>query len=345
MENKTMPQRQRPPFWLTSLDEIGEALGSLSNGSSRILGHSAGGRPIPIVEYGEREPLQGRANYSSACGAGNPDYYADKSKRTKPVLLIVGGIHGGELEGIAGILNLIRVLETGRDCRGVAWEHLHRNLGRFRLLLVPCANPDGRARIPHDTMAGMSFEELRYYVQGTWKDGTLCGWPDCKAVHPMLGHVDRLGGYFNDDGVNMMHDDFFTPMAEETKLLLRLAAEEAPDFTVQLHGGTNCVNQILNTAYVPAFIRERLQAFDERLAADCGRRGMRYVRTLMSDVSNGYPPPSFNLASAIHHACGGVSAVYESNMALDYGDTVYSYDEMLDHHLVLFDNLFRFHAG
>ena len=27
-------------------------------------------------------------------------------------------------------------------------------------------------------------------VQGTWKDKSLCGWPDCKKVHPIIEYVD-----------------------------------------------------------------------------------------------------------------------------------------------------------
>jgi hypothetical protein len=51
----------------------------------------------------------------------------------------------------------------------------------------------------------------------------------------MKGDVGILGAYFNDDGVNLMHDDFFLPMARETDAILRLARGEAPDVAVSLH--------------------------------------------------------------------------------------------------------------
>ena len=35
-----------------------------------------------------------------------------------------GSVHGGELEGIVGITNLIAVLETGRDLRGKEWPEI-----------------------------------------------------------------------------------------------------------------------------------------------------------------------------------------------------------------------------
>jgi len=51
----------------------------------------------------------------------------------------------------------------------------------------------------------------------------------------------------------------------------------------------------------------------------------------------------FTIVSAIPHICGGISLVYESNMALDYpGTPVYSYDEILDSHMTLFEEIFRF---
>lgn len=73
------------------------------------------------------------------------------------------------------------------------------------------------------------------YGQGTRKDGSLYGWPGAKAVHPMRGDVGILGAYFNDDGINPMHDEFFAPMAEETKAIVQVARQEAPDITVSLH--------------------------------------------------------------------------------------------------------------
>ena len=39
----------------------------------------------------------------------------------KRVYLGFAGVHGAEFEGIAGIVNLLSVLETGADLRGKAW--------------------------------------------------------------------------------------------------------------------------------------------------------------------------------------------------------------------------------
>lgn len=335
---------EKPAFWRTTFEEIEETLGSLRIGTARLLGRSAGNRDIYLAEYGAKEDWNRRANYNSACGAESIAYYKDPSAGTKPVLLLIGGIHGGEFEGIAGLLNLLHVLEKGTDYRGKRWDYLHEQKDRFRLLIIPCMNPDGRARVPFGSVAGMPLADYRYYVQGTWKDGRLCDWPGCKAVHPMKDHVAYLGGYFNDDGVNLMHDNFFLPMADETAALLHLADEEAPDLIVQLHGGTNCRNQLMPTAYVPPSIQAEMLAFDQGLYKECKRRGLRYKPLVPEDFVNETEsaPRSFNLASALHHVCGGISMVYESNQSLGYGEAD-SLDDILDHHLLLVEQMFRYY--
>ena len=64
------------------------------------------------------EPLASRANFNSAIGAQAPSAYRDKAARQKPVLLFIGPVYGHEVEGLTGLLNLVQILETGRDLRG-----------------------------------------------------------------------------------------------------------------------------------------------------------------------------------------------------------------------------------
>ncbi|MFB9330793.1 M14 family zinc carboxypeptidase [Paenibacillus aurantiacus] len=331
------------PFWISRLQDIEEGLARVSQGSVRTLASSAGGRAIPIAEYGTQEDFHRQANYSSACGAGDPAFYARKSDQAKPVLLIVGGIHGGELEGIAAVMNLIHLLETGTDYRGNPYPYITENAHRFRLLLIPCMNPDGRARLPIDTLIDVPYEQFVYYMQGSWKDGTLCKWPDCKAVHPIKDAAGYLGSYFNDDGVNMMHDHFFAPMAKETSALLALADREAVDFSVLLHGGANSEVHFTTIPYLPLYIANRHQAFNGRMAKAYAEQGIPFAdRNLIEADTGNYPFPSFNLTSAIHHVCGGMSLTFESNMGLDGPGVKLTPDAILDSHLVLFEQMFRF---
>ncbi|NOU68770.1 hypothetical protein GC096_32615 [Paenibacillus sp. LMG 31461] len=330
-------------FWKSRLAEIKEYLTNVTLGNTRVLASSAGGRDIYMVEYGEKEDFGRRANYSSATGAGNSEHYARKGEDSKPVLLLVGGIHGGELEGIVAVMNLIHLLETGTDYRGKRHDYIYGNAHRFRLLLIPCMNPDGRARLPVDTMIDVSYEKFVYYMQGTWKDGTLCAWPDCKAVHPIKDHADYLGSYFNDDGVNLMHDNFFVPMALETSALLGLADQEAADFTILLHGGANYENHFYEIHYLPYVVMQKQQAFNHSLVGAYAKQELPFAERNQMVVDEGiFPYPSINLTSAIHHVCGGMSMTFESNMGLDAPGIKLTADEILDSHFVLFEEMFRF---
>ena len=78
------------------------------------------------------------------------------------------------------------------------------------------ANPDGRSRVTPEAMVGRTGKDLRYWGQGTWAGGSLCGWSECKQVHP-IQNVGFLGGYFTDDHINIMHDNFFHLMARESQ--------------------------------------------------------------------------------------------------------------------------------
>lgn len=306
--------KENPRYWRTTLDEIDQVIQGAKKGKKELLCVSAGGRSIYSVFYGRENDLKRTANLSSALGARDPKYYADKSAPDyRPTLLLVGCIHGGEFEGTMALLNLISVMECGEDLAGEDYSRLLPMLESVNLLLIPCANPDGRSHIPFDSFVGKSFEELRYYNQGTWLDGSLCNWPDCKKIHPIKDKVSYLGGYFNDDGVNMMHDNFFGDKATETDALLRVTERFAPDFSVLLHGGTNSTNAIIPTYYAPAYIWQEIEGVVNRLKSACEAVGLPFA--------SAWAPPSdravsFNLPCAMYHLCGTPCVTYECNQGL-----------------------------
>ena len=81
-----------------------------------------------------------------------------------------------------------------------------------------------------------------------------------KRQHPMTGgNVGFLGCYFNDQGINPMHDEFFAPMSEEAAAILKAARDEAPDMTVSLHGHSD-LPTLIPPAYVPREIVEDVQS-------------------------------------------------------------------------------------
>ncbi len=339
------PQPEKPAFWKSKVQEIEQAVKKVEKGKTKIIAISAGGRPVYLVQYGPDLEFEHQANYNSAAAARNPGYYARKTDDISATVFLVGTPHGHEVEAMAGIVNLLNVAETGKDLRGKSWPRLYENLHLCEALIVPLANPDGRARCPYDSFVGIPVNEMTRVGQGTRKDGTLYGWPGAKQRHPMVGDVGILGAYFNDNGINLMHDDWFAPMAEETEALLRIAREEAPDYILNLHShGSNPV--ILSTKYVPWYCKEIEFRFGQRLMARYTEKGLPAGNSPKPSVDGEkYPPPSFNLTSALHHCCGGVSMLFECPHGLK--ETKYpqvDHDQILDIQLMLYEELFSFAA-
>ncbi len=332
-----------PDFWKGRVEDVQESVDGVSKGKVEVIAKSPGGRNVYLVSYGERDDFASQANYNSACGARGPAYYARKTDKTKPVIFILGPVHGQEMEAIVGLVNFIHVAETGSDLRGKSWESLANNMSKCRVLIIPCANPDGRARCPLDSFVGIPGETMTHYGQGSDKDGADYKWPGVKRLHPMKGDVGFLGAYFNDDGINIMHDEFFNPMAEETKAIMKIAREEAPDYIAGLHSHESAP-AVLHAAYVARYIKDKIHKFSHQLADRYESAGLPNQR-LSDPKEDGvkFPPPPFNLTSAIHHICGGMSFTFEclhGSSGPRYPQV--SYDQILDVQLILYDELLKF---
>ncbi len=235
-----IPDRQLPEFWVGDVQGLKERFDELKTATATVIGVSPGGRPIQLVSFGEREYLPSHANFNSAVGGRDPSAYMDKKARSRPVILFVGPVHGQEVEGLTGLANLIQIVETGFDLAGRKHVELMSLARQCRLLIIPAGNPDGIARFEPRALQGMTGDDLRFWGQGTWKDGTFCDWPQVKRLHPMRGdRVGFVGCYFDDSGINPMHDEFLAPMGPEAPAILRLARDEGPDLAVSLHSHEN----------------------------------------------------------------------------------------------------------
>ena len=314
----------------------------------RTVAVSPGGRPIYAVYYGEKDDFKSQANYNSAVAARNPAYYAQKDKSTKPVLFFIGPVHGQEVENIVGMVNLIHIAETGKDYRGKEWPELKEKINKCRTIIIPCANPDGRQRCPYNTFLGLPTDIMTKYGQGTRKDGSFYGWPGAKAVHPMKGDVGILGAYFNDNGINIMQDEYFNPMAKETKAIMEIARTEAPDITVSLHSHENHPI-VLQPAYLPMFQKKRVH----NLAIAVNNRYKNAGIDHVADDGMWTPQPedekslhtTFNLISAVHHISGTMAFTFECPHGCVLNNTSaprVNYNDILDIELLLFDEMYDY---
>ncbi len=333
-----------PDFYKSKFSDVDAELALIKKGSVTTLTTSPGGLHVYGVFYGEKEDFHTQANYNSAVAAKNTAYFAKKGAATKPVVYFIGPVHGQEVEGVAGLVNLIHIAETGKDYRGREWTLLSKYFSQCRVIIIPLANPDGRKRCPYDSFVGLPTKTMTKYGQGTKKDGTLWGWPYAKSVHPMKGDVKILGSYFNDNGVNIMHDEFFAPMAEETKAVMKIALEEVPDITVSLHS-CECNPFIIQNSLAPVFMQKRIAELATQLNNRYINLGLPHMEEgwALSISNNDTIPPaqeSFNLVSALHYATGTMSFTFESpHGTIEDGAT---HEEIIDIQLGLYEEIFKY---
>ncbi|HOZ47702.1 MAG TPA: M14 family zinc carboxypeptidase [Candidatus Hydrogenedentes bacterium] len=338
-----IPARTLPAFWVADIDRLDALLAQVREGCVRDIARSPGGRRVRLVTYGAREPMEPKANFNSAVGAGTPAAFMDKDARQQPVILLLGPVHGQEVEGLVGLASLIHVMETGTDFLGRDQLRL-RELGRrCRLLIIPTGNPDGVARFEPRALHGMTYDDLCFWGQGTWSDGTPCGWPECKQLHPMVGdRVGFLGCYFNDAGVNPMQDEFFAPMSEEVKAFLALAREEGPDFAVSLHSFAHEPTPLRPT-YVPRYTQENIRAFTQAYYRVLEEHGQPHGEVFTAQAEGGDPPPSFNLISALYHISGAAGFVFECPHGLEGKEwCAVTLEQILDIQLWLYEALLKY---
>ena len=337
---RRIPERKIPKFWIGDVNGLSARFEKLTEGKVRTIAISPGGRHMHLVAYGQKEKLDRKANFNSAIGGREPAAYMDKAARKKPVILFVGPVHGAEVEGLTGLVNFINVMESGEDLRGKPHLKL-RALGRqCRLLIIPDGNPDGIARFEPRSLCDMEGIDLRFWGQGTWSDNTFCGWPQSKRRHPMAGDdVGFLGCYFNDKGINPMHDEFFDPMGPEAPAILKVAAAEGPDLAVSLHSHEN-KPAVLRPAYVPVEVQQDVRSLAERCYEILAERDLPHAGLFEVKSEGGRNPSPFNLTSAIYHISGAGSFTFECPHGLKEGCQA-DFDQILDIQLSLYEAMMR----
>jgi len=256
------------------------------------------------------------------------------------VILFVGPVHGAEVEGLTGLVNFINIMETGKDLRGSNHAELRALGGQCRLLIIPDGNPDGIARFEPRSLCGMTLNDLKFWGQGTWSDDTFCDWPQSKRQHPMVGdNTGFLGCYFNNAGINPMHDEFFDPMGPEAPAILKIARKEGPDLAVSLHCHSN-KPALLRPAYVTTEIQQDVRALAQRCYELLADRGLPQGSPFTVKTEGGENPSPFNLTSAMYHVSGASSFTFECPHGLTEGCQV-NFEQILDIQLTLYEAMMR----
>lgn len=304
-----------PNFWIGSVDEISRFLEThVKKGALRIVGRSAGRRPIRAVFYGEPRQGRGTTTFSGSLGFGDFRAYVGPDFARK-VYMALCGVHGGEFEGMVGAVNLISVLETGADLRGRQWPGLAAAAQSLdRIIVIPIANPDGRARVPLRMIRhrGTDHTVHEYFNTGAKPDGSIIGWPQCKQHIPLDFSTTQFpGGYPNDAGVNIQHDDFFGARQPETQALLDLAGAERPDLILNMHTGASFMNP--HRPFVEPVLTPAFEEIYRRVMTGLTEAGLARTNDLAVETNAARAGKStYNLDTALNLHCGALSMVVES---------------------------------
>ncbi|WP_372933446.1 M14 family zinc carboxypeptidase [Mariniphaga sediminis] len=342
-----------PSFWLTTIEEVSDFLyHTVRKGRIKVIGTSAGGRPVRAIFYGKPRAEEGTTTFSGSLGFRDVKAYRGPD-HDKTVYLGLAAVHGGEFEGIVGMVNLISVIETGQDLRGKEWPEINKIMEQIdRLILIPMVNPDGRARIP---LRMEAYQETDHTVHeflntGGNPDGTIIGWPQIKEFIPLdFGKPGFPGGYPNDAGVNIQHDNFFGTLQPETQALFDLAERERPDLVINMHTGAVYMN--LHRPFSEPVLKPAFNSLYKYVHSKLASEGLQYTKNTETETNPERAPQSvFNLDGALNLHCGALSVVVESPSHSFSGKTkngktaVHTPEMLLDAQLICHQEAMRFLA-
>jgi len=205
-------------FWPSRLEEIAGQISGLRRCETEIIGQTAGGRDITGVTW--------------------------TVKRPEETVGIIGGAHGHEPGGPAAVMNIIHVLETGRDLKGKTWPGLREAARRLNFAIIPVLNVDGRLR-GLDSFVGLPEQRVRDNSAGVFKKG----FEDTQVVDRVEPEkMELLGARFNDAGRDLWHESHGETI-ETTENRSALAFFERADVgcLVDLHARSKC-----HLFYIPA---------------------------------------------------------------------------------------------
>lgn len=323
---------EHPSWWQVRTDEISAIVENAKIAKKKILCRTANNYPLFALYYNCEQIQDNGVNWSAAGSSSNPDKYKSTGYE-KQTVLICAGIHGAEPEGVEAVLNLISLMETGKDLRGKENERLLKLLKSYRLICLPCVNMDGRSICP-DHLRGASYEQFRKASQGAWLNGKYINWQESKEYFPLpLGKVEFPGGYPNGNGYNIMHD--CAPgclKTAEAAAILELVEKEQADLFLNLHSHEG----------MPVL----LQAGKFNYEAHVVRGSELHKKVTDAFKNNNLIPQetpysnsfgqTINLNTAVTMASGALSLTFESTVS----DKL-TFDQILESHYILFEEILK----
>ena len=327
----------RPDFWKVRPQEIIDICERAAKCSRKeIIARTPLGYPVYALFYGDfGDDGPPQTNWSAGASSTTWKNYMGNPPPAKQTFLLLTGVHGAEPECVAGAMNLIQELETGRDFRGKEHPELIDLVAKYRFIVVPCANMDGRSISP-DHLRGVAWHDFRAASQGTWKDGSLVGWRGSKSWFPLpLDKVSYPGGYPNADGYNIMHDaapgDIRTA---EARGILKLAARWRVDAVLNGHSYEHAPSAIVPSAVDAPEKVERLNAISDRINAAIPAAGLRSVKPQERRPPSG----TINLNTVLALSSGALALTLECSVSFDRPlkppkaspTRTYTFDELME---------------
>ena len=317
----------RADFWKVRVGEIDSLCRSVSRGRAEVVARTPLGYPVWAVFYGDFSKPEPQTNFSAGNSSSALTAYTGGDDGIQTILF-AAGVHGSEPESVASAVNMIKMLETGTDFRGVADEEFLELVSHYRFIIMPCVNMDGRTISP-DHFRGQPYEVFRGCSQGWWKDGSLVGWRGSKEWFPLpLDKVQYPGGYPNSQGYNIQHDAAPGDMkTEEAKAVCRLMARYRVDFFLNGHSCEYDNFIIPPSAVNPPQLLQTGSILCEKMHQAFFEAGLQKEFKNPTKCSNTY-----NLTSLAAWCSGGLGLTLEcchccgNQQGIDF---IYSFEEMM----------------
>ena len=320
----------KPDFWQVRPDEIIDLCKSVKVGRAEVVATTPAGFPVYAYFYGDFNEPAPQTNWSAGNSSSSVDSYLGDVPH-KQTIMYIAGVHGAEPENVAAAMNLIKMLETGKDFRGKTDQELLDLCSQYRLIIMPCVNMDGRAVSP-DHLRGQPYEVFRAACQGTWKNGELVGWRGSKEWFPLpLDKVSHPGGYPNSAGYNIMHDVSPGDMrTEEAKAVCRLMARWHVDFQLNGHSCESAPSVIAPSQVNTKVHIDRELEILEKANAAILEAGLR------KNMPKGNPdalPTTINLTNVANWCSGAAGLTLECSSSYDNihnPSILYTFDQMME---------------